>query len=91
MSVKLPSSFRGEVNIGLVYSTKKLNNKIAHESPNWDCVKDNKKLTILRDSSLSKMGSTASDLSVTVVISSVSFFTPKTSKLFNSDKFIVND
>jgi hypothetical protein len=24
MSVKLPSSFRGEVNIGLVYSTKKI-------------------------------------------------------------------
>jgi hypothetical protein len=82
-----------EVKLILALSTvqKKLNNKIAHESPNWDCVKDNKKLTILRDSSLSKMGSTASDLSVTVVISSVSFFTPKTSKLFNSDKFIVND
>jgi hypothetical protein len=45
-------------------------------SPNWDYLKDNKKLTILRDLSFSKMGSKASDLSVTVVISSVIFFTP---------------
>ena len=85
-----------EVKLLLALSTvqQKITNlikKIAHKSSNWDCVKDDKKLTILRDLSLSKMGSTSSDLSLTVVISSVNFFTPKTSKLLNSDKFIVND
>ena len=48
---------------------------------------DNKKLTILRDLSFSKTGSKASDLSVTVVISSIICFTPYNKQIIQQRQF----